>query len=117
MTQCTKMAALARPSTIEPDALATTLGMDDPSVLLALIAEVDAIFCDAEAPVCQRPAPPAAGRARCGPRRAGRSCHLASPRLRKGPARRVDATQRSPPPNGETRRTRPPHDRQYMEAR
>ena len=63
MTQCTTMAAPAPPSTIEPDALATTLGMDDPSVVLALIAEVDAIFCAAEAPVCQRPAPPAAGSA------------------------------------------------------
>ena len=117
MTQCTTMAAPAPRSTIEPDALATTLGIDDPSVVLALIAEVDAIFCDAEAPVCRRPAPPAAGCARCGPRRAGRSCHPASLRPHKNPVRRVDPTQRSPPPNGETRRTRPPHDRQHMEAR
>ena len=105
MTQCTTMAAPAPRSTIEPDALATTLGMDDPSVVLALIAEVDAIFCAAEAPVCQRPAPPAAGCARSGPRRAGRSCHPASPRPRKEPAGRADPKQRSPPPNGETRRT------------
>src|SRR6202161_3502609 len=117
MAQCTTMAAPAAPSTIEPDALVTTLGMDDPSVVLALIAEVDAIFCDVEAPVCQRPAPPAAGCARCLPRRAGRSCHPASPRPHKEPARRVDPTQRSPPPNGETRRTRAQHDQQHMEAR
>ena len=117
MTQCTTMAAPAPPSTIEPDALATTLGMDDPSVVLALIAEVDAIFCDAEAPVCQRPAPPAAGCARCGPRRAGRSCPPASRRPYKEAARRVDPTQRSPPPNEETRRTRAQHDQQHMEAR
>src|ERR1700761_3221744 len=105
MTRCTTMAAPALPSTIEADALAATLGMDDPSVVLALIAEVDAIFCAAEAPVCQRPAPPAAGGAPSGPRRAGRSCQPASPRPHKGPARRVDPKQRSPPPNGETSRT------------
>ena len=52
MTRCTTMAAPALPSAIEQDALATTLGMDDPSVVRALIAEVDAIFCAAEAPVC-----------------------------------------------------------------
>src|ERR1700753_1747005 len=116
MTQCTTMAAPAPRSTIEPAALATPLGMYDPLVVLALIAEVDAIFCDAEAPVCQRPAPPAAGCARRGPRRAGRSCHPASLRPHKEPARRVDPTQRSPPPNAKTRRTRPPRDQQHTKA-
>src|ERR1700753_2409735 len=100
MRQCTTMPAPAPPSTIEPDALATTLGMDDPSVVLALIAEVDAIFCDTEAPVCQPPAPPVAGCARCGPRRAGRSCHPASLRPHREPVRRVYPTQRSPPLTG-----------------
>src|ERR1700753_4129750 len=107
MRQCTTMPAPAPPSTIEPDALATTLGMDDPLVVLALIAEVDSIFCDAEAPVCQRAAPPAAGCARYGPRRAGRSRQPTSRRPHKNPVRPVDPTQRSPP-NGQTRRTRPP---------
>jgi hypothetical protein len=64
MTQCTTMAAPEPPSTIEPDALATSLAVDDPSVVLALIAEVDAIFCAAQAPVCQRPAPPVVPRTR-----------------------------------------------------
>ena len=117
MTRCTTMAAPALPSAIEQDALATTLGMDDPSVVRALIAEVDAIFCAAEAPVCQRPAPPAAGCARRGPWRAGRSCHPASPRPNKVPVPRVDPTQRSPPPNGSPVETRPPHDQQHTKAR
>jgi hypothetical protein len=45
---------------------------------LALIADVDAILREAiaaEAPACQRPAPPAVGCALHGPRRAGRSCN------------------------------------------
>jgi hypothetical protein len=102
MTQCTTMAAPEPPSTIEPDALATSLAVDNPSVVLALIAEVDAIFCAAETPACQRPAPPVVGCALRGPRRAGRSCHPVSPRPPSDSARRVDPMQRSPPPNGET---------------
>jgi hypothetical protein len=115
MTQDTTMAALAPPTTIEPVELATTLGVDDPSV--ALIAEVDAIFCaPAEVPVCQRPAPPAVGCALYGPRRAGRSCHPASPRPHSEPVRRVYPMQRSPPPGEDTDRSRRRHDQQYMEA-
>jgi hypothetical protein len=117
MTQDTTMAAPAPPSTIEPVELATTLGVNDPSVVRALIAEVDAIFSAAEAPVCQRPAPPAVGCARYGPRRAGRSCHPAPPRPHSEPLRRVDPMQRSPPPGGKPHRTRRQHDQQYMEAR
>ena len=99
MTQCTTMAAPAPASTIERDALATSLAVDDPSVVLALIAEVDTIFCDAEAPVCQRPAPPMVGCVLCGPRRAGGSCYSASPRPPREPVQRVDPMQRSPPPH------------------
>lgn len=98
MTQNIMMAAPAAPSTTEPVTLATTLGID-PSVVLALIAEVDAIFCDpADIPVCQRPAPPAVGCALVGPRRAGRSWCNPLPRRGHGPVRRVDPMQRSPPP-------------------
>lgn len=97
MTQNITMAAPAAPSTTEPVALATTLGID-PSVVLALIAEVDAIFCDpADTPVRQRPAPPAVGCALDGPRRAGRSWRNPSPQRGHGPVRRVDPMQRSPP--------------------
>jgi hypothetical protein len=115
MTQCTTMAPAA-PSTIEPDALATSVAVDDPSVVLALIAEVDAIFCAVEAPDCQRPAPPVVGCVLCGPRRAGGSCHPASPRPPSEPVRRVDPMQRSPPPHEKPVELRP-HDRQYMEGR
>ncbi|BBX47222.1 hypothetical protein GCM10009641_14200 [Mycobacterium cookii] len=117
MTQCNTMAAPAPPGTIEPDALATTLGMDDPLVVLALIAEVDAIFCAAEASLCQPPAPPAAGCARCGPRRAGRALHRAARRQHRQPARRVDPMQRSPPRNGKPVELDHRNDQQHMEAR
>jgi hypothetical protein len=103
MTQCTTMAAPEPPSTIEPDALATSLAVDDPSVVLALIAEVDAIFCAAETPVCQQPTPPVVGRALRGPRRAGRSFHPVSPRPPSEPVWRLDPMQRSPPPRGRNR--------------
>jgi hypothetical protein len=116
MMQSATMAAPAPPSTTEPDPLATSLAVDDPSVVLALIAEVDAIFCAAEAPVCQRPAPPVVGCALCGPPRAGRSCHSASTRAPSEPIRRFDPMQRSPPPTGNPSNSRP-HDQQYMEGR
>lgn len=98
MMQDTAMATPAPPSTMDPVALATTLGIEDASVVLALIAEVDAIFCaPADVPVRQRPAPPAIGRAPWKPRCAGRSCHPAPARPRSEPVRRVDPMQRSPP--------------------
>jgi len=103
MTQSTTMAAPAPPSPAELEVLAT-LDLDYATGLMALIAEVDAIFCAAEAPPCQRPAPPAVGCALRGPRHAGRSHHRTSPRRHSEPVRRVHPTQRSPPP---TRSTRP----------
>ncbi|MEZ0050811.1 hypothetical protein ABIA30_001809 [Mycobacterium sp. MAA66] len=98
MTQRTMMAAPAPPSPAEPEVLATSLGAADPTGVIALIAEVDAIFCvPAEAPLRQRPAPPAVGCALRGPRHAGRSYHRASPRPHGEQVQRVDPMQRSPP--------------------
>ena len=98
MTQSTMMSAPAPPSPAEPEVLATTLGADDPTGVTALIAEVDAIFCaPAEAPLCQRLAPPVVRRALRGPWHTGRSSHRASPRPHREPVRRIDPMQRSPP--------------------
>lgn len=92
------MAAPAPASTTEPVALATALGIEDASAVLALIAEVDAIFCaTAEVPVCRRPAPPAIGCALGEPRRAGRSSPAGSFRSHGEPVRQFDPMQRSPP--------------------
>lgn len=97
MTQSAmKMAAPAPPGSAESEVLAA-LDLDDATGLIALIAEVDAIFCTAEAPLRQRPTPPAVGCALRGPRQAGRSHHRPSPRQHCEPVRRVDAMQRSPP--------------------
>ncbi len=94
MTQCTTMAA---PSSIEPYSLATSLTVDGPPVVLALIDEIDAIFASAApAPVSQWPAPPAVGCALCGPRRAGRS-YPHRQAAHSEPVQRIDPTQRSPP--------------------
>lgn len=90
------IAAPAAPETITPDELAQSLGVDDPAMVIALIAEVDAIFCPAEAPRCQRPTPPAIGCALQGPRCAGRSWWPASRRPHCGPVRKMTPVQRSP---------------------
>lgn len=96
--QSTMMAAPAPLNPTEPEVLAMSLGVDDPTGVIALIAEVDAIFrAPAEAPRCQRPAPPAVGCALRGPRRAGRSSHRPVPRPPVEPVQRVDPMQRSPP--------------------
>lgn len=98
MMQETTLAAPAPPSATEPVALATALGVEDASVVLALIAEVDAIFCaTAEFPVCRRPTPPAIGCALCEPRRAGRSSRAGASRAHGEPVRQFDPMQRSPP--------------------
>ena len=98
MTQNTAMTAPAPPGALDAVELATSLDIEDASVVLALIAEVDAIFCaPAEHLAGQRPAPPAIGRALREPRWAGRSCRSKPPRPHGAAARRVDATQRSPP--------------------
>lgn len=96
--QKTTLAAPAPPSTTEPIALATALGIEDASVVLALIAEVDAIFCaTAEVPVCRRPAPPAVGCALTEPRPAGRSSRAGASRPQGEPVRQFEPMQRSPP--------------------
>lgn len=95
--QYSMIAAPAAPDTIAPDELARSLGVDDPAMVIALIAEVDAIFCAAEAPRCQQPTPPAIGCALQGPRCAGRSWWPASRRPHCGPVRRRSPVQRSPP--------------------
>lgn len=91
------IAAPAAPGTIAPDELAQAVGVDDPAMVIALIAEVDAIFCAAEAPRCQQPTPPAIGCALQGPRCAGRSWWPATRRPHPGPVRRMTPVQRSPP--------------------
>lgn len=96
--QSTTMAAPAAPSPTEPELLAMSLGVDDPTGVMALIAEVDAIFrAPVEAPRCRRPAPPAVGCALRGPRRAGRSSNHSAPRPHSEPVQRIDPMQRSPP--------------------
>jgi hypothetical protein len=95
--QHTLMAAPAPPNPTEPEVLAMSLGVDDPTGVIALIAEVDAIFCAADAPRCQRPAPPAVGCALRGPWRAGRSSPRPAPRPHTEPVQRIDPMQRSPP--------------------
>jgi hypothetical protein len=101
MTQCAMMASPAAPSSTE---LAESLIPDDPPVV-ALMAEVDAILCAAEAPDRQRPTPPVIGCALPGPRCAGRPCQKQATPRRHQPVRRVDPLQRSPPtviePNAE----------------
>lgn len=98
--QYSTIAAPAAPDTIAPEELAQSLGMDDPAMVISLIAEVDAIFCAAEAPRCQRPTPPAIGCALLEPRCAGRSLESTGRRPRRGPARRMTPVQRSPPDAG-----------------
>jgi hypothetical protein len=93
MTQCAMMGPPAAPSSTE---LAESLSLDDPSVV-ALMAEVDAILCAAEAPDRQRPTPPVIGCALREPRCAGRSCQKQATPPRNQPVRRVDPLQRSPP--------------------
>lgn len=95
--QYSMIAAPATPGTIAPDELAQSLGIDDPAMVIALIAEVDAIFCAAEAPRCQQPTPPAIGCALQRPRCAGRSWGPRSRRPHCGPVRRMVPVQRSPP--------------------
>ena len=90
MTECAMMVAPAALSSTE---LTECL---DPSVA-ALIAEVDAILCAAEAPDRQRPTPPVIGCALRGPRCAGRSFQKQATPPRNQPVRRVDPLQRSPP--------------------
>lgn len=98
MMQETTLAAPTPPSATEPVALAAALGVEDASVVLALIAEVDAIFCaTAEVPVCRRPVPPAIGCPLCEPRRAGRSSGAGASRPHGEPVRQFDPMQRSPP--------------------
>lgn len=101
MTQSTMMVAPAPPSPAESE-VRDALDLGDATGLIALIAEVDAIFCVAEAPLRQRPTPPAVGCALRGPRQAGRSHHRPSPRQHSEPVRRVDPMQRSPPPTRST---------------
>jgi hypothetical protein len=96
MLQTTTLTA----SSSSPDALqlADSLGIDDASVVLALIAEVEAIFCaPAEHLVDQPPAPPATGCALREPRCAGRSFQQEPPLHPDALTRRVDPMQRSPP--------------------
>ena len=93
MTQCAMMASPAAPGSTE---LAESLILDDLSVV-ALMAEVDAIPCAAEAPHRHRPTPPVIGCALPGPRCAGRSCQKQATPPRNQPVRRVDPLQRSPP--------------------
>lgn len=93
MTQCATLAAPVSFGTTEPP---ESMVLNDPSVV-ALIAEVDAILCAAEAPDCQRPTPPVVGCASRRPRCAGRSCRKQVTPRRSQPVRRVDAQQRSPP--------------------
>ena len=95
--QSTTMAAPAAPSPTEPELLAMSLGVDDPTGVMALIAEVDAIFCAAEAPCRRQPTPLAIGCALLGPRCAGRSLEYTCRRPRRGPVRRMTPVQRSPP--------------------
>ena len=95
--QYSTIAAPAAPDTIAPEELAQSLGLDDPTMVIALIAEVDAIFCAAEAPCRQQPTPPAVGCALSGPRCAGRSLEYSGRRLRRAPLRRMTPVQRSPP--------------------
>jgi hypothetical protein len=98
MTQSTRMAAPVLPSTSESvQLLVAPVVTNDPSPVLALFAEVDAILCEAAAGLRRRPAPPAIGCALDEPRCAGRSWHLHTPRPRNAPAERVDPMQRSPP--------------------
>lgn len=97
MMQCSAVAAPASIGTTEPAQLAMPLVVDDPSVVMELIAEVDAILCEAVAPRRRRPAPPAVGCALCEPRRAGRSWGEVLPGRRQDQVHRVDAVQRSPP--------------------
>lgn len=97
MTQ-DSMAAPALPSTGEPvQLLVESVVADDPSLVVELFAEVDAILCAAAAALCRPPAPPVIGCALREPRCAGRCYHPLSPRPRSGPVRRVDPMQRSPP--------------------
>jgi len=95
--QYSTIAAPAAPDTIAPEELAQSLGVDDPTMVIALIAEVDAIFCAAEAPCRRQPTPPAIGCALLGPRCAGRSLEYTCRRQRRGPVRRMTPVQRSPP--------------------
>jgi len=95
--QYSMIAAPAAPDTSAPEELAQSLGVDDPTMVIALIAEVDAIFCAAEAPCRQQPTPPAIGCALHEPRCAGRSLEYTSRRPRRGPVRCMTPVQRSPP--------------------
>ncbi|SHU41720.1 Uncharacterised protein [Mycobacteroides abscessus subsp. abscessus] len=95
--QYSTIAAPATPDTSAPEELAQSLGVDDPTLVIALIAEVDAIFCAAEAPCRQQPTPPAIGCALRGPRCAGRSLEYPCRRPRRAPLRRMTPVQRSPP--------------------
>jgi hypothetical protein len=95
--QYSMIAAPATPDTSAPEERAQSLGVDDPTMVIALIAEVDAIFCAAEAPCRQQPTPPAIGCALCRPRCAGRSLEYSCRRPRRAPVRRMTPVQRSPP--------------------
>ncbi|OBH53559.1 hypothetical protein [Mycobacterium sp. E2479] len=71
--------------------------VDEGSALSVLIAEVDAILCDAAASLlCPPPSPPVAGCALAGPRTSGRF-RVISGRPWTAPAPDVRAVQRSPP--------------------
>ena len=98
MTQSIMMAAPVLPGTSESvQLLVAPVVTSDPSPVLALFTEVDAILCEAAAALRRRPAPPAIGCALREPRCAGRSWHMHTPRPRNAPAERVDPMQRSPP--------------------
>ncbi|OBB98655.1 hypothetical protein [Mycobacterium sp. 852002-40037_SCH5390672] len=73
------------------------LPLDADQELFVLIAEVDAILCDAAATLLRRPpAPPVTGCALLGPRSPGRSWKLPAQHW-NAPAPDVRAVQRGPP--------------------
>lgn len=98
MTQCSCTVAPVPPDAIEPDWLAAPLVLDDPSAVLELIAEVDAIFCpDENTARCRRSSPAVLGCALDGSRCSGRSWREFAPGRGQGLKRRANPRQRSPP--------------------
>lgn len=109
MTPCSVMTTPASPDTIEPAEPASSLVVDDPSVVLALFTDVDDILCAAVAAHCRRPAPPVTGCALREPRCAGRSSAHRSPRRWDAPVHRLAPMQRSPPATTAPPATTPSH--------
>jgi len=86
------------PDATEPAWLAAPLVLDDPSAVLELIAEVDAIFCADEKPArCRRSSPAALKCALDGSRCPGRSWRELAAGRGQGLKRRASPRQRSPP--------------------